>query len=80
MAWRLMWHPGSAKDIFLDHVAVSMHSAEVATEAESRMLVRQLRTEGISLINVTMAGSKKILSGAELKRWLDPVGVKPWRG
>jgi hypothetical protein len=75
MAWRLMWHPGSAEDTLLGHAAVSMRSAEVDTEAESRRLVRQLRTEGISLINVTMTGSKKIICGAELKRWLDPAEV-----
>jgi hypothetical protein len=49
-----------------------MLSTEVGTEEESRTLVRRLRGEGIFLINVTTTGSRKILSGDALKRWLDP--------
>lgn len=75
MAWRLMWHPGSAKDTSLGHVAIPMLSTEVDTEEESRTLVRRMRADGIFLINVTTTGSNKILSGDALKRWLDPMGV-----
>jgi hypothetical protein len=71
MMWRIMWHPGANKANGLMDVGVSMLSQQVKTEAEARALVRELKAQGVGTVNVTANGSGKIMTGTDLKRWLD---------